>query len=131
MAKEKTTQVFDTTVAKKVGEVKTGDKYFDKFTQFKSNVATRIVTMSIKDFKRLTYNPVEPQEVHDKKLDISKLHPPVIDIYGKQSVGNGRVLVAESQGVKEVPVLIIATKEGAIDWWLERKGLKKAKKTKE
>ena len=131
MAK-KTTQGFSTTLAKKVGPGNaTGDKFYDKFTQFLPRVSSKIVNMKIKDFKRLCYsNKMDGQEVKDKDLDLSKMNCPVIDIYHKQANGRGRVLVAEAQGLKEVPVLIIATKDVHIDRYLAEKGLNKKKQEK-
>ena len=118
---------FDMSLVKKIGEGNaTGSNYYDEFTRYRSMLAVRVVEMDVSDFFKLSYakRDLATQLVRDENTDISKLEPPVLDIINKKGKGSGRVVVAKSNGVKKVPVVIIADKEGQIDWWLDRKGLK-------
>lgn len=106
----------------------TKNKYYDKFTANKTRLVKRLVDMSCDDFLRLAYSQsgIDNEKVKNEKLDLSTLEVPIIDIVSKTSSGRGRVLVARSRGYKKIPVLILAGKDGALDWYLERKGIKNA-----
>ena len=118
---------FDMSLVDKIGEGNaTGVDYYDEFTRYRSMLAVRVIEMDVLAFFKLSYakRDLATQEVREKDVDISKLEPPILDIIGKKGKGSGRVVVANSMGIKKVPVVIIADKEVQIDWWLDRKGLK-------
>lgn len=128
MAKEtKKTDVFDMSQVKKIGVGNaTGNEYYDKYTRYRSALAVRVVKMDINKAMALQYtqNDLVNEEVKDPKADLSKLEPPIIDIISKQSDGGGRLIVAKANKLKKVPVVLLADREGQIDWYLERKGIK-------
>ena len=124
-------ELFDLSGVKKIAPDSTiGDRYYDVFTEFRNSLSKRVVVLTFDQFCEVAsyVNPLKEQKVHDPKLDLSKMQPPIIDIVKNKTVGCGRAIVANAQGEKKIPVLILADKESQIDWFLDRKGLKQEKK---
>ena len=130
----KKTGTFDLTMAKKAIELakivktepKTGDRYFDVHLTHQSQLIGEIVTMSVDKFRDLCYefDATLHEKANDPDLDLSKMHPPLINIYTKCSQGKGRVTVAKAQGLKDVPVLVFAKKQAHIDAWKAKNSIK-------
>lgn len=130
----KKTDVFDLTMAKKAIELakivktepKTGDRYFDAHLTHISQLVGEIVTMPVQKFRDLSYefNAELHKSANDPKLDLSKMHPPLINLYTKCSQGKGRVTVAIAQKIKDIPVLVLAKKQVHIDTWKKKNDIK-------
>ena len=130
----KKTGTFDLTMAKKAIELakivktepKTGDRYFDVHLTHESQLIGEIVTMSVDKFRDLCYefDATLNEKANDPDLDLSKMHPPLINIYTKCSQGKGRATVAKAQGLKDVPVLVFAKKKVHIDTWKAKNSIK-------
>ena len=118
--------VFDKGTLKKIPI--TGNEYYDSYFRYREKAAYRVVDMPCERFMELCYSqqPLKDQKVKNKDLS-GKIELPILDIDLKHASGRGRVLVAQKQGAKEVPVLIIARKESHIDWYLNRKNIKSNK----
>jgi len=131
MAKKKeagvSKDVFNLSVASSLEQgKKTGERYFDNFIEHRSSLVSQIVYMDINDYFDHAYSKqdLKNQKVIDKDLILAELNPRIIDIINNRGVGCGRAVVAKEQGIKVIPVLILANKPGQIEWWIERTGVK-------
>ena len=133
MVKKK--DVFDLTMAEKFieltkqvkSEPRTGDKYFDVHLTHISQQTAEIVYMSPEKFYDLSYeyDASLHLKANNPELDLSKMHPPLINITKKMGQGKGRATVAKAQKVKEIPVVVVAKKQSHIDAWKQKNALTK------
>lgn len=99
---------------------KNGQPDYTRIVQGKRNRFGKVVMMDCNEFLKIKGFEKEevqnPQKLQDPNCRFAK---PLYDINNDKMVGKGRVLICRANGIKEVPVAIIANTEKEVDKWLK------------